>query len=148
MLLLAFSKCPKFNSIFLIFFLMAITTNSCQLSIVHGCIVTTKTPLVASQLLRQHQSHKVAAPLLPHECVNRLYRKLCYCRIYASIGINLLTSFNDPYLRPKYASKMSTTSSVSTTGSLGDQQGVQETTTEVVIAELEKGKVNSKLCSP
>ena len=142
MLLLAFSKCLRCNSIFL----MATTTNSYQLSIVHDSIVTTKTPPEASQLLRQHQSHKVATTLLPRTCVNRLYRKLCYCRIYPSIGINRLTSYNDSYVRPKEASM--STSSVSTTGSLDDKQGLQETTPNMVIAEQDKGNIKSKLCSP
>ena len=57
---------------------MATTTNSYQLSILHGCIVTTKTQQEASQLLWQQQSHKVAASLLPRICINQLYRKLCY----------------------------------------------------------------------
>ena len=72
------------------YFLMATATNSYQLSFLHDCIVTTKTPQEVSQLLWQQQSNKVAASLLLRICVNWLYQKLCYCRIYASIGINRL----------------------------------------------------------
>ena len=41
---------------------MATTTNGYQLSILHGCIVTTKTPLDLSK-----QSHKVAACIATHQ---------------------------------------------------------------------------------
>ena len=66
----------------------------------------------------------------------------------------IVTSYNDSYVSPKDASNMSTTSPVSTTGSLDDKQGLQETTTKVAITEQDKGNVEessglkSKLCSP
>ena len=78
-------KVTGFIRVILIFFVMATTTNSYQLSILYGCIVTTKTPQEASQLLAvaKPQSncfciaaymHQLAIPetvLLPHICVYR-----------------------------------------------------------------------------
>ena len=68
---------------------MATTKNSYQLSILHGCIVTTKTPQEASQLLWLQQSHKLAASLF-HIGFTANCAIVAYIYASISIGINRL----------------------------------------------------------